>query len=317
VLGPSEYQARAGVTTWANGVYWLEKVAVRPDGIWVVRNLTEGAKREVEAVTVDLEPDLLYPLLRGRDVRRWQAQPSAYILVTHLPNARLNAIPVKDLQTRYPKTWTYLKRFEKELRERSGFKRYFTRKQGKQVIETGPFYSIFNVGEYTFAPWKVVWRGEVATELVACVIGKDLSIGKCILADQTAYFVAFDDFDRAHYLCALLNSAIVRFVYSAFAYKHVSMGFIRQLGIPEFTSSNSTHTRLAALSHEAHLVAPAAYDGDAAAQARLAAIEAEIDGLAARLWGLTQAELKDIRQSLAELKGEDPEEMEASSQEEE
>ncbi|HEY79633.1 MAG TPA: N-6 DNA methylase, partial [Caldilineae bacterium] len=157
VLGQSDYRARAGVTTWANAVYWLEILAGRPDGLLVVRNVTEGAKRKVEAITTELEPDLVYPLLRGRDVRRWQATPTYHILLTHRQGERLNAIPEREIQLHYPKSWAYLKRFEGPLRERSGFKRYFTRKRGKQVIETGPFYSMFNVGDYTFAPWKVVW----------------------------------------------------------------------------------------------------------------------------------------------------------------
>jgi hypothetical protein len=55
-------------------------------------------------------------------------------------------------------------------------------------------------------------------------------------------------------------------------------------------------------SQEAHQVAPAAYAGTAA-QARLASIEARIGSLAARLWGLTDAELADIQASLQELKG--------------
>ncbi|MBO9368290.1 MAG: N-6 DNA methylase [Chloroflexi bacterium] len=301
VLGPSEYQARAGVTTWANGVYWLEKIAARPDGLWVVRNLTEGAKREVESVTVELEPDLLYPLLRGRDVRRWQAQPSAYILVTHLPDARLNAIPVKELQTRYPKTWAYLKRFEKELRERSGFQRYFTRKQGQQVIETGPFYSIFNVGEYTFAPWKVVWREQSAWFTVAVVNEQEQ---KCIVPDHKLMLIDCPSEEEAFYLASVLNSSPTTLAVWAYSISIQQTTHITdKIAVPRFDAQNPTHTHLAALSQEAHQVAPAAYAGDAAAQRRLAAIEAEIDGLAARLWGLTDEELAEIRASLQELKG--------------
>ena len=76
VLGKSDYEAHAGAYTGgANAVYWLEILGKRPDGLVVARNVTEGAKREVETVTVELEPDLIYPLLRGRDVDRWFSQP--------------------------------------------------------------------------------------------------------------------------------------------------------------------------------------------------------------------------------------------------
>ena len=89
VLGTSDYQAHAGAYTGgANAVYWLEIVGERPDGLVVVSNITEGAKRNVENVQAALEPDLLYPLLRGRDVHRWQATPSAYLLMVQDPEKR-------------------------------------------------------------------------------------------------------------------------------------------------------------------------------------------------------------------------------------
>ena len=84
--------------------------------------------------------DLLYPLLRGRDVGRWVAEPSLWILMMQDPRSR-RGIDESIVQERYPKTWAYLKGFEGPLRERSGFKRYFTRKDKEgHLVETGPFY---------------------------------------------------------------------------------------------------------------------------------------------------------------------------------
>src|SRR2546427_9739594 len=66
-----------GIQNWKNyfatnpnAVYWLEIIDRRPDGLVVVSNITEGAKRKVENVQAAIEPELLYPLLRGRDVNR-------------------------------------------------------------------------------------------------------------------------------------------------------------------------------------------------------------------------------------------------------
>jgi hypothetical protein len=61
-----------------------------------------------------VEPDLLYPLLRGRDVQRWQATPSAWIIVPQAPKEpSASAFPSQKckLQTFYPKTYEYLKNF--------------------------------------------------------------------------------------------------------------------------------------------------------------------------------------------------------------
>ena len=86
VLGKSAYKAHSGVNSGgANAVYWLDIIAERPDGLLVVSNVTKGAKRKVEEVQTVLEPDLVYPFLRGRDLRRWTAKPGVYMLVPHDP----------------------------------------------------------------------------------------------------------------------------------------------------------------------------------------------------------------------------------------
>jgi hypothetical protein len=69
---------------------------------------------------------------------------------------------------------------------------------------------------------------------------------------------------------------------------------------------------LAELSREAHGLAPAAYASDQAARAALRRVEQAVDEAAAALWGLTEAELRDIRRNLAELKGSAPETLEDS-----
>ena len=78
-------------------------------------------------------------------------------------------------------------------------------------------------------------------------------------------------------------------------YKHVSMSFVRALDIHRYDPDNFAHCQLAALSQQAHEATAA---GDTA---RVGEIEAEIDRLAAELWGLTEEELREIRESLEEL----------------
>jgi hypothetical protein len=138
VLGKSDYEAHEGVNTGgANAVYWVEKVLERPDGLVVVRNLVEGAKIKVDEVTEPIEPDLLYPLLRGRDVQRWRAEPSALILMVQDPVKR-RGIDEKELQMRCPRTYGYLKRFEPVLRQRAAFKRYFRPERGGKEPRPAP-----------------------------------------------------------------------------------------------------------------------------------------------------------------------------------
>ncbi len=289
VLGKSDYRAREGVNSGgANAVYWVEIVDTRPDGLVVVRNVTKGAKVKVDETIAPLEPDLLYPLLRGRDVRRWKADPSAFMIVTHKPGMRLSAIPEKDLQVHCPKTYAYLKGFEKVLRSRA------SRGVSDMLKKGAPFYTMFAVGDYTFAPWKVVWR-EVGHTLDAAVTGFDKD--KITVADHTLITVSFESEEEAHYLCGFLNSSPSRLAVQSYIVLHPDTHILKNVRIPKFNPKDKVHQRLAELSQEAH---EAAKTDDTAA---LEVIEAEIDAEAARIWGLTGEELTEIQRSLDELTG--------------
>ncbi len=289
VLGQSDYVAHAGCYTGgANGVYWVDVVDKRPDGLVVVSNITKGAKREVENIQMAIEPDLLYPLLRGRDVKRWQAEPSAHILVTHLPGMRLNAIPEDEMKTDYPKTYLHLKRFEAILRERAAYKRYFR--------PDNPFYSMFNVGDYTFAPYKVVWPW-ISVDVRAAVVSE--SEGKPVCPEHNTSFLDLLSEDEANFICALLNSAVgdfsIRAFYSGGGGGIGSPSVLQNIRIPKFDSTDRVHQELAGLSQNAHY---AVTIGD---EAGLRELEQRIDELAAQIWRLTGDELKEIQTSLEEL----------------
>jgi SAM-dependent methyltransferase len=289
LLGRSEYQAHAGAYSGgANAVYWLEKITIRPDGPWVVRNLTEGAKRGVDQVTAEIEPDLLYPLLRGRDVRRWQAQPSAYLLMTQDPQTRRGLDP-QIMQTLYPKTWAYLKRFEAILRERK------SRGVSDMVAKGAPFYTMFAVGEYTFAPWKVVW-GRMGNRIEAAVVSN-------AIPQETISFVACNSEDEAHYIAALINS--VAFQCAAYSYSQAggksfgSPHILENICVRQFSSLDKNHQELSELSRRAHAIRAS---NDPTAEAGLQEVEAAVDRAAARAWGLTDDELTALQASLEELK---------------
>ncbi len=49
----------------------------------MIQNLHDVGKIKVQQVQAVIEPDLVYPLLRGRDVQRWHAEPSAYIILAN------------------------------------------------------------------------------------------------------------------------------------------------------------------------------------------------------------------------------------------
>lgn len=288
VIGESSYTAHAGVCTWLNGVYWvnvLKKVVDEDENeLLLIENLHDVGKIEVEKVRMSIEPDLVYPLLRGRDVLRWQAKPSAYIILAQDPKAK-KGWPVEYMQERYPATYSYLKRFEDKLRARSGYRKYYK--------STDPFYSMYDVDTFTLSRWKVLWR-EQSTEFQATrVTPKD---DLPVLPDHKLMMVACESLQEANYLTALLNSSPSRLLIQSYVIStSTSTHVLEHVSIPQFKSSDKLHKHLAELSEQAH---QAAAEGD---KKKVAEIEAEIDKAAAKLWGITDKELKAIQKALRQM----------------
>jgi hypothetical protein len=296
--GRSAYKAWAGSCTWLNGVYWVNVVDRRPDGLLTVENIGEVGKIKVPAGQHSIEPDPVYPLLRGRDVERWGAKPSAYIILAQDPETR-TGFDESWMKTHLPSTHRYFKRFEDVLRKRSGFRKYFDPKKD-------PFWSMYNVGPYTLAPWKVVWR-EVSERLecaVASCSQERLPASKVIVPDHTLIFVPCGHGDEAHFVCGVLNSSIAGVIVKGYVALHPSPHVLEHIGVPKFNPSTPIHKRLADLSHRAHELGArlAANPNDEDAKRELAKVEDQVDHAAAELWGLTAAELGEIRKALELLK---------------
>jgi hypothetical protein len=294
VLGQSDYKAHEGVNTGgANAVYWVEIIDRRPDGLVLVRNLTQGAKVKVPEVVEAVEPDLLYPLLRGRDVQRWKAEPSAWLLITHLPGMGLKAIPEKEMQTDYPYIYGYLKRFEEVLRKRRS--RLHPGSQTWHQEQARRSTPCLLSAPTPSPPGR--WCGGNKRTMTASVVSpKD---GNPVMPDHKLMLVDCTSEDEACFVCACLNSSIGQMVAISYAVEiQMTPHILEHIRIPRFDPGNPVHIRLAELSKEAH---GAAARGDAQG---LRAIEAEIDQQAAEVWGLSAEELRAVQESLMELSGE-------------
>jgi hypothetical protein len=293
VIGQSDYKAYEGVNTGGlNGCYWIRVLDKRPNGELLIENLYDVGKIKVKHVQAVIEPDLVYPLLRGRDVHRWHAEPSAHIILAQNPETRAG-IPEAEMKRRWPKTFAYFRQFEGDpknpahgtLRGRSGYKQYFK--------PSDPFYSMYNVGPYTLAKWKVVWR-EQSTMFQAALAGGRKA--KAMLPDHKLMMIPCTNEQEADFLLGALNSspsilAICSYVISTSTSTHV----LSNVSVPSFKKSNKTHVLLADLSRQCH---HAAERGD---QDRIMELEAEIDEAAAGLWGISSSELKAIQKALAEM----------------
>jgi hypothetical protein len=291
VIGPSAYKAYAGACTWLNGVYWIRIIKRLPNGDLVVENLFDVGKIEVDSVQMVVESDLVYPLLRGRDVARWQASPSAYIILAQDPQTRAG-IPEATMKRDYPKTYAYFRKFENVLRKRSGYRLYFKPKD--------PFWSMYNVGPYSLAPLRVFWR-QFIPEL-RMTLHKPLPdefLGtKISLTQHVVSFVPFETEDEALFFAGCGNNSVATILHwrSSTSKSYGQPHILTMISIPRYNPRDKMHRQIAELSGQCHEVAARGHTQE------VGALEAEIDKVGAKLWGVTNDELKAIQESLAETR---------------
>ncbi|HEC82259.1 MAG TPA: class I SAM-dependent DNA methyltransferase [Thermoplasmatales archaeon] len=202
------YKAHKGVDTSYNSIYWLKVLNKVPSGLQV-KNLNDIGKKKVILVTSVIESELVYPLVRGRDQKKWYVSPSSYIIVPHNPNGK--CIDETSMKMSFPKTYGYLMKFEKELKQRA----YVSlTKKGE------PFYTLQNISWYTFTNYKVVWKhisGKISgkAKMSAALLRpiQDKYIGKkIIIPDHSLVFISTEKLEEGYYLAAVLNSIISSFL---------------------------------------------------------------------------------------------------------
>jgi methylase of polypeptide subunit release factors len=253
ILGTSDYRAYLGANTGgANGLLWMRRLEIRPDGLWRMQNLAERGRMDVESFVIDLEPTYLFPLLIGKEVRAWKAEGDHWILMIQDATRRRGV--ARDVLARAaPKTLQYLLSFETELRGRAAFRRFFQRPTASGGrVDSGEFYSLFNVGEANLSPWKAAWN-RMGRRLAAAVVGG--REGRPIQPQETHCFMPAASAEEAHYLCALLNSPQAARAMAATAQvggkSFATPRSIGRLAIGRFNASDRLHMDLAAAGQRA------------------------------------------------------------------
>jgi len=271
-ISATKYQARLGVETKLEAVYRLQVLSVLSSGNVLVQNVLERAKKPVPKVSVRVEPDLLYPFVSGASISRWHARPAGVYLLTHSLKTGMKPLTLHTMQTQYPLAYSYLKYFQKQLESRSLHKRWGT---------NNVFYAMYDIGPYTFAPWKVAWK-RTTRKFEACVLGTlqipNSGREQMAVPNGKVMIIPFYDEEPAHYVCALLNSSIARAEINASISSEAHKDIIDVINIPLYSAKNILHRKLAKQSKKAHKKAEAGSE--------LTTIELEIDQLAATLWGI-------------------------------
>ena len=258
--GANPYKAHLGARAEPYGVFWLNFIELRPDGLIVVENQHDRGKREVRHVRDAIEPDLVYPAVAGGNLARYGIHSHFYVVMAQDPEKR-KGYDEDWMAANLPLTYAYLVQFKDALVERAAYQKYFfkeVKKGGKVVARepTGPFYSMYNISEQSFSPYRIAWKRMAQRMEAAVLTTLDTPLGpKSAISTDTTSFMVASNRAEAHYLCAVLNSDVVDSYIRSFSSGGRGFGapsVMQNLAIPSFDDANKLHCELAALSEEAH-----------------------------------------------------------------
>src|SRR5579871_3397469 len=152
----------------------------------------DGRLRNGFGEEVNIEEDILYPLLKAGDIAKGVTIPARYVLITQTAVGG----DTGQLRSLFPRAWHYLEQHKPLFVQRKS-----------SIYRGQPDYRLFGIGEYSFAPYKVAISG----------LHKEINFakvspyrGKPIFVDDTCYFVGSENEAEADLLQELLNSDIVR-----------------------------------------------------------------------------------------------------------
>lgn len=145
-----------------------------------------GNLRNKLGETVDVEPEYVYPLLKGSDLFH-QTTPQKLVIV---PQKRLGE-STNHLKWTAPRLWAYL----------TAHADVFERRKSS-IYRNKPSFTVFGVGDYSFSPFKVGISGLHKKPRFTAIGTVE---GRPVMLDDTSYFVACSSVEQATLLGSLLN----------------------------------------------------------------------------------------------------------------
>lgn len=150
-----------------------------------------NAYRNGNGKIISLEDIYIYPLFKSSDIGNNRvAACRKYLLVTQRCVGEDTACIEEDA----PQVWQYLQENADILAKR-----------GSSIYRNRPPFSIFGVGDYTFAPWKVAISGFYKKLLFTSVNPIN---GRSPVFDDTVYFLPCRSEAESKFLTEILNSSV-------------------------------------------------------------------------------------------------------------
>lgn len=139
---------------------------------------------------VEIENDLIFPLIKSSHIKKFDGSFKKYVIVTQEKIGE----STDYIKKKFSKTYEYLEKYKENFKKRKS-----------SIYKNSPEFSMFGIGDYSFSKYKVVISGFYKEPVFKVVSGE-----KPVMADDTCYFLPFEDKDIAIAVCDILNSLEVQ-----------------------------------------------------------------------------------------------------------
>ncbi len=171
----------------------------------------------------DIEPDYLYPMLKGSQLSNGLAENSnLWMLITQHHTGE----DISLIHKNAPKTWSYLSKYSN-----------FFDQRGSSIYQNRPRFSIFGVGDYSFTEWKVAISGFYKNLNFKLIGPRE---GKPVVFDDTCYLIGCRSKKEAELLYRVYNSDTAQNFYSAFVFwdekRPITISILQRLDVVKLTN---------------------------------------------------------------------------------
>ena len=255
VPGECAYVAREGIEFYPQELLLFTYDGPGPaPGTAFLRNCQNPrSKYRIRSARTPLETKFIFPLVKGPQIKPFSHEYGDLLVpFPYREDDARRPIPPEELESESPWLLRYYMENEELIRAQTD---YSDRLRGANA---GAFYGLARVGPYSFASTYVAFRDN--TRWCACVVSvEDVPWGetKRLVFQNHAVSICerpgggFISAREAHYICAILNAPIVlRYLTSSSDPR--SFKIRPPIYLPPYSSRDSRHRRLSALSAKAH-----------------------------------------------------------------
>ena len=187
MAGTSTYRGRCGVSIDPYGVFLCRILSVDRKGCVLVENFNEGKLEIPQIPPRTIEQERVYPIVRGRDIKRWRAIPLLGGIIVNSSTRKADIPTEEEVKKNIPLTYSYLLSLRQWALEREKIWHFFAKKHtsfealsekelanlgsysrpagmtdtGEFIYEilNSPFFVLFNVGPYlsSNSKWSGLW----------------------------------------------------------------------------------------------------------------------------------------------------------------